>query len=341
MVIATTELSLSITPQKDGKWLVVCGGVVARYEIIRPPLSTAELDDLRLRIKQVAQWVKVDDARFRSHSVMRDDWTAHLELKGQELFNALIQGKLKAAYSDAALKARGGGLRVRVCSDHPDVVNYPWELLCDPDSNGFLSRRNGCTLVRSGERVHQEALTPIAMPLRVLIVAASPRALYQPLEWSNEERLIRECVHVEGECEVKTISGPNTRHQLEAEMRGAMSPHVIHFIGHGDIDPATGDGALVFQGDGNAPKLFRARDLADLIGGHTNLRLVVLNSCRGTASEIGADDGGGLQHFQTRYPRCYRHAERGSRRYGEGICRPALHRYRSGGASGRNPRLGA
>lgn len=283
--MATTELSLSITPQDDGNWLILCSGAVPRHALIKPPLSADDINNLRRVVKDGARRVKVDDAAFRSSGVVQDDWTKHLESIGKRLFDALMQGKLRAAYRDAIVGVREGALRIRVCSDHPDVVSYPWELLCDPDGTIFLSRRHGYALVRSGETIREEAPPSIDKPLRILIVAASPTG-YAPISWENEERLIRECMHVTGECEVNTISGPNTWSQLQAEMRGAHSPHVIHFIGHGDFDAGSTDGALVFQDKSSAPVLYRASDLADLIGNRISLRLVVLNSCQGTVATV-------------------------------------------------------
>src|SRR5262249_32190969 len=156
--------------------------------------------------------VKIDSAAFRSATLVQDDWTSHLEDIGKKLFSSLMQGRLARAYRDAA-DAGSGKLRVRVCSDHPDVVSYPWELLCDPLSNNALARRSGFTLVRSGENIEMKPLPPVGKPLRVLVVAASPEG-YTALDCKNEIRLIKECVHVVGECEVKTIEGPNTYKQL-------------------------------------------------------------------------------------------------------------------------------
>jgi hypothetical protein len=58
--------------------------------------------------------------------------------------------------------------------------------------------------------------------------------------------------------------------------------HIFHFIGHGDFDPVSEEGriALMDEEDGDA-RFLHAEDLAQLLKDHWDLRLVLLNSCKG------------------------------------------------------------
>jgi CHAT domain/WD domain, G-beta repeat len=63
--------------------------------------------------------------------------------------------------------------------------------------------------------------------------------------------------------------------------------HVVHFIGHGDFDPARDEGVLALTGEDGRKDLVEASRLVDLLRQADPVpRLVVLNSCSGAASGV-------------------------------------------------------
>jgi CHAT domain len=65
--------------------------------------------------------------------------------------------------------------------------------------------------------------------------------------------------------------------------------HVLHFIGHGGFDQATGEGTIALAGEDGRSDPVGAEDLSRLLGDHYPLRLVVLNACdTGRANALDA-----------------------------------------------------
>ena len=56
--------------------------------------------------------------------------------------------------------------------------------------------------------------------------------------------------------------------------------HVFHFIGHGGVDPESGEGLLAFSGPTGRAQLEPCSHVADLLG-NSPIELAVLNSCEG------------------------------------------------------------
>jgi hypothetical protein len=69
---------------------------------------------------------------------------------------------------------------------------------------------------------------------------------------------------------------------LEALERAGWQPYdILHFVGHGGVQGAAGEGVLVFCDANGHSRLERGVDLGQQLGDIDSLRLVVLNSCRG------------------------------------------------------------
>jgi hypothetical protein len=64
--------------------------------------------------------------------------------------------------------------------------------------------------------------------------------------------------------------------------------HTFHFVGHGDFDLNAQEGLIAFSEKGTGRRhLLSSRDLARLLDGHPQLRLVFLNSCEGARGSEG------------------------------------------------------
>ncbi|MGC8781769.1 MAG: CHAT domain-containing protein, partial [Anaerolineae bacterium] len=215
---------------------------------------------------------------------------APIEAIGRLLFEAAFSGEALTALRRSLDRVgrRRGGLRIRLrLSEAPELADLPWEALYDPRRERFLALSTETPIVRYLDL--PEAIEPLktAPPLRILPVMASPRDLPR-LDLAGEIAALRRALADLADAGLIEIEPqpPTTPADLRDALR-RRAYHVIHFLGHGDIDPDTGEGFLVMEDrDGNGRPVTGAA-LAALLGDHRSLRLVVLNACRAAAAAAG------------------------------------------------------
>lgn len=169
------------------------------------------------------------------------------------------------------------------------LEEWPWELLARLGYKStpvplFLSRRTGCmrVFVRT-----QQQLEPIKPPLRVLLV--SGEEILDPTNnflASEELRDIRKIFFRAGvSAFVELCESPEQKHLLPAAI-SSFNPHILHFIGHGDI-PLDGDYYLRFKRDQTWQ--WSKTEIRNFFGNlESKPRLVVLNACHGSRFEAHA-----------------------------------------------------
>lgn len=205
---------------------------------------------------------------------------------GLQLFRSLAEGDVARPLFTALERAWAtddAALRLRLTFDPtaPEiaaVAALPWELLYDP-KHGFLARSLSISVARTlhGSR----ASTPRSvdyLPLKVLLASANPRGT-DPLDLEAERRGIQEALESLGSdrIQVDTTVARDPMQLFRYVERGGY--HVLHFLGHGDFDPTTGTGRLLFGGPDDAPQPVTGRTLASALEGLPRLRLVTLNAC--------------------------------------------------------------
>jgi CHAT domain len=213
---------------------------------------------------------------------------------GEDLFNALFCGRVKELYDRSLGLVRGSGLRVRLRLDpaRPRVARLcgvPWELM-RPAECGPLSLSFETPVVRFLEVARPVLPVPLEGPLRVLMVLACPDG-YAPLDLPAERDLIAGSWGRQPGVELEVLEGPSLE-RLGAALL-ARPRHVIHFMGHGDFDVATGEGSLVFAGVDRRPLMVSGAALAARLPPQAPTFLVVLNACN-TSRQVGRD---GLDPF--------------------------------------------
>ena len=70
--------------------------------------------------------------------------------------------------------------------------------------------------------------------------------------------------------------------------------HVLHFIGHGTFDVASGQGSLLFEDGAGQERRVMGPVMADLVRDFTSLRPVFLNACRTAELSDAVDPFAGL-----------------------------------------------
>jgi tetratricopeptide (TPR) repeat protein len=202
---------------------------------------------------------------------------------GDDLFQALFRdGVGNLFYKNLGrIEGSGRGLRIRMRIDLGlgHVMALPWELLHIADSDDFLGADSNFSVVRSLDVMRSVVLASKANRLRILAVALSPQG-YDNLDLPAE-RLILE--HAAKRClsaDIVFRENPG-RKELRSELRKGGF-HVLHIMGHGAFDGATG--SLVFAGPQRQPEFVDGRELAAELKGCSDLRLVVLNTCHSARS---------------------------------------------------------
>ena len=210
---------------------------------------------------------------------------------GASLFDAFVSGQIRDLYraSIALTKERHSGLRLKLLIDPPELARAPWELLYDGQNRCYLGLSSKTPIVRH-PKVPQ-AVEPLRVepPLRILGLIANPREPGLPsLDVAKERKLIDTALaeaKKTGLVEVRWLDG-RTWEDLQKAMWQRW--HVFHFCGHGDYDAQAGEGYLLLEdAEGRAHRL-AATDLGLLLRGEGDVRLAVLNSCKGAVGDTSA-----------------------------------------------------
>ncbi|MGW3244791.1 CHAT domain-containing WD40 repeat protein [Streptomyces sp. NPDC001070] len=198
------------------------------------------------------------------------------ELLFSSLFDAAAANLLMAGRDQAEREQRH--LRVVLLVQTPSLARLPWEYLYDASAGEFLALE--WSLVREPQVMTEQRPLTVKGPLHVLGMTAVPPDVAR-LSVEQEQRHLSEALGglvSRGLVELSWVAGPTWRDLQTALSR--TRPHVLHFMGHGVFDPATGRGALVLGDETNGTShRMSAGDFALLLHEHTSLRLVVLNAC--------------------------------------------------------------
>ena len=215
--------------------------------------------------------------------ISMNDQAAAKEL-GQGLFDtvydARLQSLLNRSLDEAERQAKGLRIRLRL-SDTPELINLPWEYLYDPAFQRFYALSADTPIVRFLDLPDRMGSVRVEPPLKVLVMLSAPSD-YPPLdveaEWSRLKKAL-EPMEGGGLLQVERMDQA-TLPLLQQKLR-QNNYHIFHFIGHGTIDDATQQGALLFEMDNGSGQLVDSRLLSTLLYDEKTLRLVVLNACQG------------------------------------------------------------
>jgi SMODS-associated and fused to various effectors sensor domain/CHAT domain len=209
---------------------------------------------------------------------------------GEPLYSSLFQGEM----ADFLLRCRtaviregelGLRLRLRFQLNDPEaayLAALPWEWLWDPRATEFLSADLCTPLVRDLAAARPRGTLEVEPPLRILVVDAVP-----PLERRvNLELMMAEALGVLVAarrvelCKLEKTTPEALRDTLVDE-----EIHVLHIMGHGGYDAASGAGAIFFPGEGGGKEQVDGERFASYLKGIPSLRLVVLNGCKTACHE--------------------------------------------------------
>ena len=216
-----------------------------------------------------------------------------LRYLGRRLFEILFHGGLAALLDGRALR-----LRLRFEESARALAALPWEYAYGGQPPRFLGASPQTALVRDLSAA-EEGLTPeprrVPRPLRVLVVASSPRGMV-PLELSAERRRLEEVwqpLVERGEMEWEFLErgDKSTMDALDSRLGADEGWDVVHFIAHGKVDNS--QAYLLLEDEDGWHEEVSEEQLSALFGGRLGPgrvrapALVVLNACQ-TADIEGA-----------------------------------------------------
>jgi TonB family protein len=241
------------------------------------PFTDIEVSNFLNRIGQVRRTMRRVDA---------PELQAAKEFGGK-LFSAVFSGEmiaqLRGSMEQASDKEHGLRIRLRL-TDVPALADLPWEFLYDANQNHFLTTSSETPVVRFLDLPQRIAPLRVALPLRVLVVIASPRNLKRldtEGEWNRLHDSLEYLLH-SGQIVLERLPSA-TLDALRLRARGTPF-HVFHFIGHGGFDEVAQDGVLQFEDESGMSYPVRGELLGMHLHDHRSLRLSVLNACEGARS---------------------------------------------------------
>ena len=282
-----------------------------RYENFVIQITTDGRDEIALRVSESpvgesAAVIAGSDSplgRLLEHS--RASWCeldglmaeSGPERLGHLLYDALFCGSIQRRFLEAVGRsgsAGAQGLRIKLQVDFEspalaEVHALPWEVLYRVETGSFLALDRRFAVVRHLRLPVSRNLPPSPPQLKLLVVVAVPRGR-QPLATDKEYRRIVATWQADGAMKARLLAHATLdrlRDRLLAE-----EYHGLHFIGHAELDPQTGDGLLLLEDDRGEAAPCSGRDLAIQLADRTSLRWVFLNACSTASSSTRRPFGG-------------------------------------------------
>jgi len=273
------EFALGIEPDGDGglrsRVLPSSGGSAPTP--FQPPF---ELDDLPWVLRRLELRVRGPGRNLSPAAT----GAAQIDPEGfgADLFDALIAGGVRDAYErgSGGARRRGEGLRLRLVLDpeQASLLACPWELLFDRRRRRFLAHDLETPIVRQLETgvPSEPRLDPVDPPLRLLLASAEPTNA-SSVGAAEEIQRLSEALKTH-----PTLAPTSLVDATYSSLRRALrevSPHIVHYIGHGEIDETTNTGQLLLCDEQGEMDPVSGAELANHLSGAPELRLVVLNGC--------------------------------------------------------------
>jgi CHAT domain len=292
------ELSIEVGPHREGGDggypVTVLGSPAGRARGISHALIGVEslgalLDRLERDLRAAAGRGAADNRRDLAPASTSGLADASAREIGDLLFRTLFPDPLRSLLDRSLGPVEEDperGLRIRLHLDlaHPDsclLASLPWELLYRRERREFLGLGRSTPLVRSIDVPRPERTLRVAGPLRVLLALAGPDGSPMLQLDDERQRILGSWLFREG------VSVTALEHATPASLRAKLQEgpfHVLHFMGHGGFDPASGEGALLFEDDLGRGAPLTGPVVADLVRDFAALRLVVLNACESARS---------------------------------------------------------
>jgi formylglycine-generating enzyme required for sulfatase activity len=278
------DLDLWVEPDPErGYRIRASAGRRSEQEWFASPFTPEELAALR---------EDVCSGRGREFKLHSSEHVSPRKL-GKKLYETVFTGAVRDLLNDSLPRSTSCGLRLRLHlhARHPEISEWPWELLFR--RNEFLALSVHTPVVRHPEYGNPLPALRASHPLRVLVVITSSRG-HAALDSERELAEIRKALRwllILRIVRIERLETPTLAALEERLEHGSF--HVLHFIGHGTFNSDAGEGALLFEHEDGTVHPVSGEKLASVLGPHRSMRLVVLNACEG-ARVAGGDPFSGV-----------------------------------------------
>jgi hypothetical protein len=300
----TQEFQLSITPVGPDTYLlrteaVATGVPLAEAQVTWPlddwlaQAQTLFQDPLAALLSSPGDAQGLDQDRDQDRDRIRPDspWTQ----LGQALYQGLFQGRIRDSWvaAQGVAQNRRQPLRLRLGFKDSRIQRLPWELLYGDDRP--LATGLDVTLCRYYQSqtvtdlATQVPLAPASVPIRVLVVMASPSnqaqlALRQEIQTLVQTLQAKPAGPGPIPLDLTLLEQPGRPELVQALEQGNFQ--VLHYAGHSEAYAShsetdeTGGSLLLVNRQSGLAETLSGGDLAGLLV-NNGIRLAVFNSCRG------------------------------------------------------------
>lgn len=212
----------------------------------------------------------------------------------ETVFTGEVRGLLQSSLDETTSKNQGLRLRLRL-TDVPELADLPWEFLYNPARDHFLSLSNSTPIVRFLDIAERIKPLTVQLPIRVLVMISDPNDRVQldvEREWSKLKEAVRD-LESEKRLIIDRLDAA-TLPALQTKLQKA-DYHIFHYIGHGEYDEPTRDGALILEDEQQLAHKVRGKTLGTLLRDCRSLRFAVLNACEGARTSL-KDPFAGVAH---------------------------------------------
>ena len=270
-----------------------------KVEKWNPESSQAEKLTGKLNLKKITS--KIPEI-IKNPANLKDD---QIEKVGEALFEALFDSELKEdfiSYYQEVVKKQKQILQVILEINEiamPEVVAYPWELMCLPQKynqgNIHLATERKLSFYRCRYQLEEASKLSINLKegekLKIALVVSKPTAetLLSNVEYQGVKQYLENLDTQQDEVKffpvMDSLNFSDIVERLEED-----EPDIFHFIGHGRLIKENEEdiGQIAFVNDSGEADWKEAKFFTQLFSGHTP-KVVILQACEtGKESESNA-----------------------------------------------------
>ena len=274
-----SEFRIRIEPgTRKGHYRVDASGLGGeKTGVFRVPFRDSELENFVLKVGRTRRGVR---------RISSPEWDLAKTFGGR-LFSSLMEGPVGELYrsSLSTAQATGDGVRITLSlTEVPELAEIPWEYLFDPPN--FLAISTSTPIVRYLDVAKPRRPLEVALPIRILAVVSAPSDV-EELDTGDERQRLESAL--KPLIDAKAVAIDWLEEATLLALTKKLQPdtyHILHFIGHGGFDDASGEGALLFEDAAGRGRPVSGEQLATVLNNKASLRLVFLNSCEGARASI-------------------------------------------------------
>lgn len=230
----------------------------------------------------------LNEKGYKKFAAQANHVEEYLEKWGKECFSQLFQDNARDWFRDASENG-SENLRLKISSDDPKILAWPWEALRDWDGKPLAQL---CHIERQLNNVSDPLPLVDNLPqncINILLVIARPKG-ERDVSFHALSRPLLELIHKEQLPIRLDVLRPPTFNQLRHTLHNKPGYyHIVHFDGHGAYQTDQQQGVLLFENDAGEANSVNADTLATLLHEH-RIPVMILNACQSAQIDGQAED---------------------------------------------------